>query len=556
MREQLQTENPAIQSRRIIGSGEMAERVRAFNWESTAIGPVSEWTETLLGAVNMMLSASHPVLLLSGPELILLYNDAFRPILTDRHPEALGDRGREFWTDVWPVVGQQLESVFNDGQTVSFQNALVPILRNGKLEEAYFHYNYSPVFESDGRVAAIITICQDVTAETIAHRERGAAVEALRARQEELDHSVRALGAERARLLNILQQAPAFFALLEGPAHVITMVNPLYMKLVGDRDLLGKPVAVSLPEAVEQGYVAMLDQVIATGEPIRGQGARFDVTWAEGQTPDERYVDFVYQPLREEDGSISGIIVLGVDVTESKRAQKALIQNEKLAAIGRLSASIAHEINNPLGAVTNLLYLARVQSSSTEIHDFLDRADSELRRISAITNQTLSFTKQSASMRTTNSAELLGGVISIFQSRLLNGRVRVEQRIRSHDPIRCFEGEIRQVLNNLISNAIESMQSSGGRLLLRSRCATNWPDGRKGISITVADTGTGIHPDVQKKIFEPFFTTKGHSGTGLGLSVSLDIVSRHEGSLRVRSRRAPISSGSVFTLFLPSDAAL
>ena len=104
----------------------------------------------------------------------------------------------------------------------------------------------------------------------------------------------------------------------------------------------------------------MLDQVIATGEPVRGQGARFDVTWAEGQAPDERYVDFVYQPLREEDNSISGIIVLGVDVTENKRAQKALVQNEKLAAVGRLSASIAHEINNPLGAVTNLLYLAGV----------------------------------------------------------------------------------------------------------------------------------------------------------------------------------------------------
>src|SRR5271165_4420829 len=109
MRRLLRTEKPAIQSRRLIGDDEMAERMRAFNWESTAVGPVSEWTETLLGAVNMMLSASHPILLLCGPELVLLYNDAFRPILTDRHPEALGARGREFWVDVWPVVGQQLE---------------------------------------------------------------------------------------------------------------------------------------------------------------------------------------------------------------------------------------------------------------------------------------------------------------------------------------------------------------------------------------------------------------------------------------------------------------
>jgi signal transduction histidine kinase len=199
---------------------------------------------------------------------------------------------------------------------------------------------------------------------------------------------------------------------------------------------------------------------LTTGEPVKGQAARFDVTWAEGQAPDERYVDFVYQPLREEDNSISGIIVLGVDVTENKRAQKALIQNEKLAAVGRLSASIAHEINNPLGAVTNLLYLAGLASSMGEVQDYLHRADSELRRISAITNQTLSFSKQSA-MKTVDGAELLGGVINVFQSRLLNGRVRVEQRVRSHDPIRCCEGEIRQVLSNLVSNAIESMQSLG-----------------------------------------------------------------------------------------------
>ena len=124
------------------------------------------------------------------------------------------------------------------------------------------------------------------------------------------------------------------------------------------------------------------------------------------------------------------------------------------------------------------------------------------------------------------------------------------------NPITCFDGEIRQVLSNLVSNAIESMQSSGGRLLLRSRCATNWSNGKKGLSITVADTGTGIHPDVRKKIFEPFFTTKGHSGTGLGLSVSLDIVARHQGTLRVRSRQAANHSGTVFKLFLPSDAVL
>jgi signal transduction histidine kinase len=530
----------------------MADRIRAHDWESTAIGPISRWSDTLLIAVNMMLSARHPILLLWGPELILLYNDAFRPILTNRHPQSLGERGREFWVDVWPVVGQQLESVFHGGQTVSNENALVPVLRNGRLEDAYFNYCYSPVFDLTGQVAGVITICQDVTAAAKADQERAAAESELRARQDELDGTLRALHAERARLLSILHQAPAFFALLEGPTHVISMVNLHYMNLVGNRDVLGKTVAEALPEAAAQGYVDLLDRVLSTGQPVAGQGARFDVTCAEGKAPNERYVDFVYQPLREGDNSISGIIVLGVDVTENKRTQKALIQNEKLAAVGRLAASIAHEINNPLSAVTNLLYLARSASSQAQVQDLLSRADDELRRISVITNQTLSFSKKATDPRSVKSADLIESVISVYRSRLLNGQVSVERRIRSGRPILCFEGEIRQVLSNLLGNAIDAMQGRGGRLLVRSRNARDWATGREGVTITVADTGTGVPPELQKKIFEPFFTTKGQSGTGLGLSVSLDIVMHHNGLLRVRSCQAPNRSGTVFSLFLPS----
>src|SRR5580658_4277857 len=118
MRVESQVEQSRSGAGRLMGTGEMADRVRAFNWELTAIGPISDWSDTLTIVVNVMLTASHPILLLWGPELTLLYNDAFRPILTDRHPQSLGDRGREFWIDVWPMVGQQLESVFHNAQTV------------------------------------------------------------------------------------------------------------------------------------------------------------------------------------------------------------------------------------------------------------------------------------------------------------------------------------------------------------------------------------------------------------------------------------------------------
>lgn len=553
MSTQLKRKEDTSPRRCLLGSGELADAIRALNWGSTPLGPTSSWSDTLLGTVNMMLSSDHPILLMWGPEMVMLYNDAFRPLLTDRHPQGLGMKGREFWTDVWPVVGEQLEAVLYQGKSISQERALVPILRNGVLSDAYFTYSYSPTFEPNGEIAGIITICEEVTSTVIAEQERLAAERQLIARQEQLDRTLAALHTERARLLSAIQQAPVFFALLEGPNHVFTMGNELYFRLVGGRNIMGRTVAEAIPEAENQGYVALLDRVFNNGETVSMQGARIDLEWTPGLPPEERYVDFVYQPLREADASISAIICIGIDVTESKRAAKALMQNEKLAAVGRLAASIAHEINNPLEAVMNLIYLARNSDSLGATREYLDSADRELRRMTAITNQTLSFNRQSSTLRPVSCADLVSSVTNIYQGRLTNSGITVEKKMRSQTPVLCFDGEIRQVLNNLVSNASDAMQSSGGRLLLRSRNSTEWSTGRKGLTITVADTGTGMPPEVLRRIFDPFFTTKELGGTGLGLWVSRDIVTRHRGSLKVRSSQRRGHSGTVFQLFLPFE---
>jgi signal transduction histidine kinase len=331
------------------------------------------------------------------------------------------------------------------------------------------------------------------------------------------------------------------------------MVNSLYLKLIGNRDVLHRPVAESLPETVAQGYITLLDHVRSSGESIARQGARLDIVWTEGQPPEERYVDFVYHPLREEDGTISGIIAIGLDVTQNKQAEKALLQTEKLAAVGRLAASIAHEINNPLESVTNLLYLARGAETLQEAQNYLNLGELELRRMTAITNQTLSFHKQATRPRPVTCDDLFSSVLSIYQSRINNARVHVARRTRTQQPVLCFDGEIRQVLNNLVSNAIDAMHSSGC-LYLRSRSGQHWPTGEAGVILTVADTGPGIPPELRQRIFEPFFTTKGLNGTGLGLWVSHDIVARHHGVLRLRSSQRPGRSGTVFTHFLPFEA--
>jgi signal transduction histidine kinase len=245
------------------------------------------------------------------------------------------------------------------------------------------------------------------------------------------------------------------------------------------------------------------------------------------------------------------VIVLGVDVTESKRTEQVLLQTEKLAAVGRLASSIAHEINNPLEAVTNLLFLAQHFAKSQETQEYLILAEIELRRVSVIANRTLRFYRPSGHLRPVTPEELIESAMALYLGRLTNSQVTVEMRHRAPDPLKCNEGEILQVLSNLVGNAIDAMPSSGGRLLLRTRVGRNWGTGQEGVLFTVADTGTGMSAETIARIFEPFFTTKDINGTGLGLWISQEIVKRHGGMLKVRSSASARRPGSVFSLFLP-----
>jgi PAS domain S-box-containing protein len=242
------------------------------------------------------------------------------------------------------------------------------------------------------------------------------------------------------------------------------------------------------------------------------------------------------------------------DITDRKLAEEALIRSEKLAAVGRLASSIAHEINNPLESITNLLYLARFAEDLDQSREYLALADAELRRVSAITSQTLRFHRQATRPTEVTCEDLMSTALDILRSRILNANVKVEKRKRATRPVLCFEGEIRQVVSNLIVNAIDAMHPTGGRLLLRSRTGQDHATGRAGLVITIADTGTGMPSDTLTKIFEPFYTTKGIAGTGLGLWISKEILDRHQGHLRVRSSQRRGRSGTVITLFLPFEA--
>lgn len=246
--------------------------------------------------------------------------------------------------------------------------------------------------------------------------------------------------------------------------------------------------------------------------------------------------------------SNDGISVV-LDITERKRAEQALIQSEKLASVGRMAATVAHEINNPLELILNLIYIASLDDHlSPRAKESLATAEQELHRVAQLTRQTLGFYRENTAPSEIDLAKLVGDVLELYMPKLKQRGITADHEHRPGARVRAVSGEIRQVISNILTNAIDA-SPPGGRIRIRTNCitlnATSW------IRMSFADVGAGIPREHLAHVFEPFFTTKESFGTGLGLWVTGDIVRRHQGKLRVRSRPG---HGTVFSVMLPAAA--
>jgi PAS domain S-box-containing protein len=253
-------------------------------------------------------------------------------------------------------------------------------------------------------------------------------------------------------------------------------------------------------------------------------------------------------PLRNVRGEIVGASSIARDISAEKVSEEAIRRSEKLATAGRLAASIAHEINNPLEAVTNLLYLARHDASHAE--EYLTMAEKEVARVANLAQQTLGFVRDASSLDAVDPIPIIEETLQLYSRKLDKRKISVKRSYRSSCEVPAYSGELRQLLSNLLVNAVDAM-SEGGSLQVRVATGRNWTDGRKGVRITIADSGSGIARDNLPQIFEPFYTTKKDTGTGLGLWVSRGIVQKHSGSIRVRSRADGRATGTTFVVFLP-----
>jgi signal transduction histidine kinase len=316
---------------------------------------------------------------------------------------------------------------------------------------------------------------------------------------------------------------------------------------------LGRTIDATLPGPAAEILQKCVERVFETGEPVAQLALDTPISVDAGE--ERSWLINVY-PVKTTSEAVRWVGAIVVEATQRKRAEEALRKTEKLAAAGRLAASIAHEINNPLEAVTNLLYLLRHHSSlDAQAIGYIELAQHEIARVAEMTQQTLRFYRQSSSPSSANIQELLDSVVALYKGKLVALQAEVTRQGDADVELYCFAGEMRQLFANLIGNAIDAL-GLGGRIRLTVRRSRSWVDCTPGVRVFVEDNGCGMTPQTRARIFEPFFTTKESTGTGLGLWVSSEILSKHKATVRVASRLDDGSSrlcGTVFMIFFPED---
>jgi signal transduction histidine kinase len=548
----------------LTGGGEMAAMIRAHDWSASPLGPIEQWPQSLRSIVSLMLASEFAMFAAWGPELGFLYNDHYARLLHDKHPHALGRRFDDIWGDVWEDISPLVDKALA-GEASFFENLPLVTNRKGYDEQAWFTFSYSPVRDESGAVAGMFCSTYESTERVVAER---------------------ALRDERERMGQMFAQAPTFMAMLRGPEHRFELANPGYSKLVGHREVLGRTVAEALPDAVEQGFLELLDHVYATGEPFTASGMLYAVQAAPGGSVDDRYLDFVYQPIRDATGAVVGIFVEGADVTDRKmlerdlqslnadleqrvrdrtqelvEAQEALRQAQKMEAVGQLTGGIAHDFNNLLQGITGSLEIVQrrvAQGRVGELDRFISGATAAANRAAALTHRLLAFSRrQPLDPRPVKVNPLVASLEDLIR-RTTGEQIELEMVLGTGLwTTLCDPNQLENSLLNLAINARDAMPH-GGTLTIETRnaqlddhFAASQRDVRPGhyVCVCVSDTGTGMSADTIARAFEPFFTTKPlGQGTGLGLSMVYGFARQSEGYARIYSE---VGQGTTIKLYLP-----
>jgi PAS domain S-box-containing protein len=641
----------------ITGNGEMVDRIRAYDWAATPLGPIEDWSETLVATVNLMLHSPFPTILSWGPEMVFLYNDAAVPTLIGKHPSALGGLYRGVFSEAWNLVSADLEACFYRGETAVRDNIFIPIILNEMLEDHYWSYSLIPVYEN-GRIAGVYDAYRNTTEIVMGARKLRESETRLK-----LATEVAKLGVfmwdtledrgiwENDRMYEIFgrtrEEGP-----VNGTAFMNEVVHPDYrqafrqamestlqdgepfqfegMIYLSDETVRWIEVCGQLQPKMHGSAGQILGTVRDVTDVKRGEGALRDsskrlgelaaivessddvilskdlngiiTSWNAAATrvfgysaeemigasilklipehlhSDEKIiiesiragkriehfetariaksgqlidVSLTVSPVRDELGQVIGASKILRDISGRKRIEQSLLQAEKIAATGRMAATIAHEINNPLEAVMNLLYLLRPMITDPAGINYLSSAEDELGRVSHIAKQTLGYYREHASASNASLAEIALHAITIYEPRCKAAGIEIRTSSDSSRKIVLRRGEMMQVISNLIANSIYAMPA-GGVLSISVEDAEDSPD---GIVLTVQDDGVGIAAEHLPKVFDAFFTTRSTVGTGIGLFIAKQFVEGHGGQLKIESRTDAENHGTSIRIFLPTVTA-
>jgi signal transduction histidine kinase/ActR/RegA family two-component response regulator len=518
----------------LAGGGDMGERIRNFPWAGTALGPPEGWPSGLRTSLRILLTTQHPVFIFWGTELTCFYNDSYsRSLGPEKHPAILGQPGQQAWPEIWSIIGPQIDQVMRGDSATWHENALVPIIRHGELQDVYWTYSYGPIDEpsAPNGVGGVLVICTETTQQILTERR---------------------MAAERARFAQLFEQAPVFMTVLRGPQHVFELANPEYMQLVENRPILGKPILDALPEVAAQGYVELLDKVYASGEAFSAVGAPYQYAGGADGAPMTRYLDFVYQPIKDADGKVSGIFVTGVDMTTRALAEAALRDADRRK--DEFLAMLAHELRNPLAPIRNAAELISRRGSAdpTTGHaaEIVRRQTSQLTRIvddlldvSRISMGRIELKRESLLL-----SDVIERAIETVAPLLREKQHQITTQ-SGLEPVHVIGDLARLVQSfaNVMSNAAKYTPPGG---LIRIQVV---PRG-DSVGVEISDNGVGIAPEFLPRLFELFSQSnrtldRAQGGLGIGLSVVKKIVEMHGGEVSGRSEG--VGRGSTFEITLP-----
>jgi PAS domain S-box-containing protein len=412
----------------------------------------------------------------------------------DREQDLLGKKVLEALPEIASQgFNELLDQVYESGEPYFGNERLVSLARGvaGELEDVYLNFVYQPWRKADGTIEGVFVHAVDVTESVMARRA-----------VEELALSVQQ---NEARLRAVLQQVVSGICQVNRDG-AFEFVNDRFCEIAGrTMDMLRK---LHFDDLVHHDDRRQSRQVFET--LYRGQPAMELIQWWTRSNGTEVWVQLNLSPVFNEHGSVESVVCVTQDITAKKQAEEALRRSEKLAAVGQLASTIAHEINNPLESVTNLLYLMQTTASADELKGYAKLATDELMRVSHVVASTLRFHRQPTTLALDHVSGLLDSARTIYQARLRSSEIEVVRQYTDEEPIYCSNAELRQVFTNIIGNAFNAMRNSARRtLFLRARPSTSWNMRGHGLRVTIADTGRGMKPCGVEACFRALFHNKG-----------------------------------------------